>query len=73
MKSKLALVACIAAMLFFFSSKAKNGNDINLESLVKINTASAECCVGPIPWGRCTLFAGCVGNPGGELNCIPCP
>lgn len=69
MKKKIlgaAGVAAIAAIVFFASKANANNKNIDLSSLVKINTASAECSSSHgFGGGKClTLSQICVGDPG---------
>ncbi|HEX6429945.1 MAG TPA: hypothetical protein VF008_19760 [Niastella sp.] len=68
MKKKIlgaASVAAIAAVVFFTSKSNANSNNIDLSSLVKINTASAECSSSHgFGGGKCLSLAQiCVGDP----------
>lgn len=69
MKKKIlgaAGIAAIAVAAFFATNTKANNNDVDLTSLLKINTASAECSssVG-VGGGKClTLSQICVGDPG---------
>lgn len=68
MKKKIfsvAGVAAIAAVVFFASNSNANNNNIDLKSLVKINTASAECQSSHgFGGGKCLSLAQiCVGDP----------
>jgi hypothetical protein len=59
-------VACVATAVFFSTSVNKNTTDMNLKSLVSVNTANAECTNnGVYTGGKClTLSQICVGDPG---------
>ncbi|MBO9203842.1 MULTISPECIES: hypothetical protein [Niastella] len=59
-------VAAIAAVVFFASKSNANSKNVDLSSLVKINTASAECFSSHgAGGGKCLSLAQfCVGDPG---------
>lgn len=69
MKKKIigaAGIAALATVVFFASKSNANGNNTDLVSLVKINTASAECTSSHgFGGGKCLSLSGiCVGDPG---------
>lgn len=56
-------VASIATAVFFSSSVNKNTTDMNLKSVVSVNTANAECQTGSWMFGKCLALSGiCVGS-----------
>lgn len=59
-------IAAIATLVFFATNTKANSNNMDLGSLVKINTASAECVTSHgFGDGKClTLSQLCVGDPG---------
>lgn len=59
----------IAAIAFFATTTSAGENGIDLTSLVKINSASAECCSTAINNGRCSFTGNCFANPGGNVDC----
>ncbi|MEC5145239.1 hypothetical protein [Chitinophaga sp. 212800010-3] len=73
MKKKIlaaAGIAAIATVAFFATKTNANNNSVDLNSLVKINTASAECSNNyGFGGGKCLYFAQiCVGDPG-NMEC----
>jgi hypothetical protein len=69
MKKTIGIFGFIAlsAGVFFFTNtlEVSNSNDVDLDSLISLNTADAECR--PYNWsgGKClTLSQICVGDPG---------
>lgn len=68
MRKKILLsVGIVIAAVLAFSVSAKNTNNgsMDLASLVKINTASAECTTEHnVGWGHCIISQQyCVGDP----------
>lgn len=59
-------VIAIALVVFFTTSTNANNNDTDLLSLLKINTANAECTTSHnVGGGKClSLSKNCVGDPG---------
>jgi len=69
MKKKIlgaAGIVAIATVAFFATQSKASNNDVDLTSLLKINTASAECSSSHgFGGGKClTLSQICVGDPG---------
>lgn len=65
-------VAMIAAAMFLNTNTNNTGNNVDLASLLSINTANAECVPGYSPeWnnGRCGLTGNCYWMGGQYLQC----
>ncbi|SEW37181.1 hypothetical protein [Chitinophaga arvensicola] len=62
-------IAAVAAVTFMATNSNGQTGETSLTSLLKINTASAECCSTPINNGRCSFSGNCFANPGGPVDC----
>jgi hypothetical protein len=62
-------IVALATGIFFATNASGSKTDVNLNNVIGISNANAECCWG-FPDGRCSFGGNCFPDPGGTfVNC----